>query len=72
VSVTVSVAEAKSKLSDLLRRAEAGEDVLISRNGHPVARLSQVLPREGGFMHGEIVVQDSDWWMPDDQLAVDW
>jgi prevent-host-death family protein len=71
MTITVSVAEAKATLSDLLRRAGDGEDVLVTRNGQPVARLSQVRPREGGFMRGEIVVHDPDWWKADDQLADD-
>ncbi len=71
MTITVSVAEAKARLSDLLRRAEDGEDVLVARNGHPVARLSQVRAREGGFMRGEVVVHDPDWWKADGQLASD-
>jgi len=31
--------EAKTHLSALLAAAEAGEEVLITRHGHPVARL---------------------------------
>jgi prevent-host-death family protein len=31
--------EAKNKLAELVRRAEAGEDILITRHGKPVARL---------------------------------
>ncbi len=31
--------EAKTHLSRLVERAEAGEDVVIQRNGKPVARL---------------------------------
>ncbi len=34
-----NVHQAKSKLSQLLMQAERGEDVVISRNGTPVARL---------------------------------
>ncbi len=37
-----SVHRAKTHLSRLLRRAEAGEDVVITRSGLPVARLSPV------------------------------
>ncbi len=37
--VTVGVHEAKTTLSRLLRRASAGEDVVITRDGEPVARL---------------------------------
>ena len=36
---TVNVHEAKTNLSKLLAQVEAGEDVVIARNGKPVARL---------------------------------
>ncbi len=39
---TVTVADAKARLSDLLAQVEAGEEVVITRRGQPVARLSQV------------------------------
>lgn len=35
----VNVHEAKSSLSTLLAQVETGEDVVIARNGAPVARL---------------------------------
>ena len=34
-----NVHEAKTHLSRLLAQVEAGEEVVIARNGHPVARL---------------------------------
>lgn len=36
----VSVAEAKAKLSELLKRVEEGESVTITRRGKPVAVVS--------------------------------
>lgn len=36
---TVSIAEAKAKLSALVEQAEAGETVCITRHGKPVAQL---------------------------------
>jgi prevent-host-death family protein len=39
MSDTVNVAEAKARLSELLARVEAGEEITISRAGKPVARL---------------------------------
>jgi prevent-host-death family protein len=36
---TVTLADAKNRLSELVRRAEAGEEVVVTRRGHPVARL---------------------------------
>jgi antitoxin (DNA-binding transcriptional repressor) of toxin-antitoxin stability system len=35
--------EAKSKLSQLVERAESGEDIVIARNGKPVARLVPIV-----------------------------
>lgn len=42
VARKVSVAEAKAHLSEILDRVETGQDVLITRRGDPVARLSAV------------------------------
>ena len=43
----VSVQEAKTQLSRLLRRVEAGEDVVIRRGREPVAMLVRVPARPG-------------------------
>jgi prevent-host-death family protein len=37
--------EAKSSLSRLVKRASAGEDILIAKNGKPVARLTRLSRR---------------------------
>lgn len=71
MTIVVSVADAKATLSDLLRRAEAGEEIVVARNGQPVAKLTAVRPREGGFLRGEVVVRDEQWWVADDLLADD-
>ncbi len=43
----VSLAEAKAKLSALVDKAEAGEEILITRHGKLVARLGPVAsPRQ--------------------------
>lgn len=59
----ISVAEAKARFSEILKRAEAGETVVVTRHGKPVARLEAAqatskLPRIGAFK-GEV-------WMSDD------
>lgn len=36
---TVSIADAKNRLSELVKRAEAGEQITLTRRGRPVARL---------------------------------
>jgi prevent-host-death family protein len=38
----VSVAEAKAHLSELLDRVEQGEEIVITRRGKPVAKVSGV------------------------------
>lgn len=42
--VTVALAEAKARLSELIDRVEAGETVSITRRGKPVARLVTEAP----------------------------
>ncbi len=39
LSIQVNVHEAKTQLSRLLARVEEGEEVVIARDGKPVARL---------------------------------
>jgi prevent-host-death family protein len=38
----VPVSEAKGQLAELVRRAEAGEEVILTRHGQPVVRLAPV------------------------------
>ena len=42
MTLTVNIGEAKTRLSELLVRVEAGEEVVIARGGLPIARLSPV------------------------------
>ena len=44
----VNVGKAKSDLSKLLARVEAGEEVEIARDGVPVARLVRIEPAPPG------------------------
>ncbi len=39
LSMQISVTNAKGQLTDLVRRAEAGEDVILTRHGQPAVRL---------------------------------
>jgi prevent-host-death family protein len=51
----INIAEAKAKLSELLDRALAGEDIVIARAGKPLARLVPVearQPRKKGAWRG--------------------
>lgn len=35
----VSVTDAKAQLTDLVRRAEAGDEIILTRHGHQAVRL---------------------------------
>ena len=69
----VNVHEAKTKLSQLLERVEAGEEVVIARAGRPVARLVRVStplrPRTLGRWAGKIEVAADFDELPADVLA---
>jgi prevent-host-death family protein len=39
---TIGLAEAKARLSEVIDRVEAGETIIIARNGDPVAELRPV------------------------------
>lgn len=41
----VSVSDAKAQLTDLVRRAEAGDEVILTRHGQPAVRLVPVTAR---------------------------
>ncbi len=66
---SVGVHEAKTNLSELLRRVEAGEEVVIRRGDKPVARLVAVKApgtRRLGMDRGRLVIaEDFDDPMPD-------
>lgn len=68
---TVNVQQAKTQLSQLLVRAEQGEEIVIARSGKPVARLLPFEPprtRSFGTMHFQ-VPDDFDAPLPEQELA---
>lgn len=56
----VNIHEAKTHLSKLLARVEAGEEIVIARAGAPIARLVPLVPksREPGSWAGQIHMSD--------------
>jgi prevent-host-death family protein len=73
VMTTVNVHEAKTHLSRLLERVEAGEEIIVARAGKPVAKLvpfEESRPkRVPGTGRGEIeIADDFDDDLPDDIL----
>ena len=59
-----SIHEAKANLSRIIKRVERGEEIIISRAGHPVAKvvpLSQQVNRTGrGSLRGQLTASE-DW-----------
>lgn len=63
--------EAKTTLSKLVERARAGEEIVIARNGEPVARLVPVRAKLSrmdlhGLWKGEVWMADDFDDLPDD------
>jgi prevent-host-death family protein len=69
---SVGVHEAKTQLSQLLRRVAAGEEISITRRGREVARLVPPHPRPRrrlGFDRGRLEVPETfNEPLPDDVL----
>jgi prevent-host-death family protein len=69
---TVKVHEAKTHLSRLLERVEAGEEITIARGKRPVAKLVPIVtaPRRPGLLKGKIwIAKDFDAPLPSELLA---
>ena len=77
VAATYNLYDAKTRLSELVDRAAAGEEIVIAKNGRPLARLGPV-PAErpnrspGGWEGMVWIADDFDAPLPDDiQRAFD-
>ena len=66
----VNLNEAKTHLSKLIARVQAGEEIIIAKSGKPVARLmplAPLSPRRPGLLIGK--VEDSFFDpLPDEEL----
>lgn len=63
--------EAKTKLSQLVERAEAGEEIIIARRGTPVVQLTPVATTSSmaavrGSLKGQITMADDFDELPDE------
>lgn len=59
----VNIHAAKTNLSSLIERVEAGEEIVIARAGRPVARLTPIAtkdqsPRTLGLLGGRYTIPD--------------
>jgi len=63
--------EAKTKLSQLVERAERGEEIVITRNGEPAVKLAPIassasLASVRGAWRGQVQLADDFDELPDD------
>lgn len=68
---TVNLYEGKTKLSQLVERAAAGEEIIIAKAGRPLARLvplaKRTTPRPLGLYAGQVEIgPDFDDPLPDE------
>lgn len=71
MSRPVNIYDAKTRLSELVERAAAGEEIVIAKAGRPVARLVPLRVRERtpGRGAGRITISpDFDAPLPDELL----
>lgn len=71
---TVNIHEAKTHLSRLLDEVVAGDEVIISKAGTPIARLVPLEKKERvvqfGALKGQLwIAEDFDGALPDEVLA---
>ena len=71
--MNISIAEAKAKFSELITRAQSGEEIVLTRHGKAVATISR-LPdphkKPGsliGAMKGQVEISDDF-----DELSPEW
>jgi prevent-host-death family protein len=51
----ISVTEAKGQLTELVRRAEAGDEVILTRHGHAAVRLTPIQPLADAAMRKAVL-----------------
>ena len=71
---TVNIYDAKTRLAQLVDKAAAGEDVVVSRNGKPLARITRLeqpkRPIRFGVLKGKLIIAtDFDAPLPAEMLA---
>jgi len=61
----ISIAQAKAEFAALVARAEAGEEIIVTRNGKPVARLTAL--GETPIVYGDLagLKVDDDLSLPE-------
>jgi len=73
---TVTIHEAKTNLSKLIARAEAGEEIIIARGKQPVAKLTSLAAGKErpvfGALKGKLNIPDAFFFepLPEEELAL--
>jgi prevent-host-death family protein len=67
---TLNLSQAKAKFSEVMERVSQGEEIIVTRMGHPVARItryeSAAANRRLGLFAGRIhLAEDFDEWPED-------
>ncbi len=71
---TVNIHEAKTHLSRLLERAQAGEQIIIAKAGVPLVELTPVRRMDivFGALEGQFSISDEEWAASDVALTELW
>jgi prevent-host-death family protein len=70
----VNIYDAKTRFSQLVDKAAAGEDVIVSRNGKPLVRITRLDNArrriQFGLLEGKVIIApDFDSPLPDELIA---
>jgi prevent-host-death family protein len=70
MAITVNIHKAKTNLSELVLRAESGEEIIIARDGDPVVKITRLIKKldkrpAPGIDSGKVII-DPDF---DDPLT---
>lgn len=72
-TTTITIQEAQTRLSELIHRLTPGEEVIITENDQPVARLTLAAPperkaRQFGTLKGTVLDMAPDFDEPPDDF----
>ena len=73
---TVTIHQAKTQLSKLIARAEAGEEIVIARGKEPVVKLTPMVEKtakgQPGYLRGQVDIPDSFFFdpLPEEELTL--
>jgi prevent-host-death family protein len=67
MDIAVTDTEAPGKFGEVLARVLAGEQVVMTRAGEPIARLEPMPPKLGGFAHWGVAAPET--FTPEPEVA---